>query len=413
MMGGSIDVRSRLGSGTTVQVSLPLMRPPAGSESAQSTPRSSSTSATRDASVELLRDDTTGYAVAIHEYFHIKQTLDRSREYAKVLARYVTEWYGITMCDWDDRCSANVWIIEERDMPEVLHGGAESVPEQKPALIVLCSNATRHSQAEAEKAESQREGIFEHISKPCGPHKLARALRSCLERMQLLKSVHAPQIQVSLHSTASEGFQRLDLPPIHKDDVPIPIQANETLSASQTTRNAQMAIKHCSAGSKHDGDKFPFPSERTFSITSPLSPEVQNLSKWTQATGDMSPLARSGDAGPRMLLVDDNKINLQLLQTFMHKQKYKFVDSAEDGNVAVNAVKDAEKPYDIIFMGKQQTQRSKFFNDQRLCSLLTLTFCRHFNAGDERFRSDSFNPYLRGGAPIQACHDHRPDRPSE
>jgi hypothetical protein len=361
MMGGSIDVRSRLGSGTTVQVSLPLTRPPMGSESAQSTPRSSSSTAIRDPSIDLLRDDTTGCAVAIHEYFHIKQTLDRSREYAKVLARYIIEWYGFTVRDWDDRDGASVWIVEERAIPEVMHSGAKAAAERKPALIVLCSNATRHSEAEAEKAESQLEGVFEHISKPCGPHKLARALRICLERMQLLKSIDVPRLQVSLHPAGGEEFQSLDLPPLHKDDVPIIIQASKTISASHTTRNAQMAIYHHSTDTRRNGDEFPFPSERNYAIASPLSPEVQNLSKWTQTAAEMTPLARSGDTGPRMLLVDDNKINLQLLQTFMHKQKYKFVDSAEDGNVAVNAVKDAEKPYDIIFMGKQirQMQRSK------------------------------------------------------
>jgi hypothetical protein len=351
-MGGSIDVRSRLGSGTTVQVSLPLMRPPLGSESAQSTPHSNSTSTVRDASIELLRDDTTSCAVAIYEYFHIKQTLDRSREYAKVLASYITEWYGITVRDWDDRGGASIWIVEERDVPEVLQSPAQIRPERKPSLIVLCSNATRHSEAEAEKAESQLEGVLEHISKPCGPHKLARALRICLDRMQLLKSMDVPQIQASLHATGGEEFQSLDLPPLHKGGVPITIQANETLLASHSTRNAQMAINHHSTDGRRNGDEFPFPSERMLSMASPLSPEVQNLSKWTQTSADATPLARSGDSGPRMLLVDDNKINLQLLQTFMHKQKYKFVDSAEDGNVAVNAVKDAQKPYDIIFMGK-------------------------------------------------------------
>lgn len=358
MMGGSIDVQSRLGEGTTVQVSLPLMRPPAGSESTQSTPPANSTGATREDSVQLLREDTAGCAVAIHEYFYNTQTPDRSREYAKVLARYVAEWYGLTVYGWDDRDRASVWIIEERDIPKVLHGGAESGSGPNPALIVLCSNATRHSEAEAEKSESQLKGVFEHISKPCGPHKLARALRSCLGRMRLLKSMHVPQVQASLISTESQDFQNLDLPALDKVEAPIPILANETVSASQITRNAQMAVNDRTAGSKYNGNEFPFPSEESCSTASPLSPKVQNLSKWTKKTPEVSALARSGDTGPRILLVDDNKINLQLLQTFMHKQKYNFVDSAEDGNVAVNAVKAAEKPYDIVFMGKQQMQAS-------------------------------------------------------
>lgn len=55
---------------------------------------------------------------------------------------------------------------------------------------------------------------------------------------------------------------------------------------------------------------------------------------------------------PQLLLVDDNKINLRLLETYMRKRKYKLVDSAENGQLAVQAAEDHELGYDIIFMGK-------------------------------------------------------------
>lgn len=56
---------------------------------------------------------------------------------------------------------------------------------------------------------------------------------------------------------------------------------------------------------------------------------------------------------PRVLCVDDNEINLRLLQTFMkRKRKYDFVQGAEDGAVAVNAVKNCPEGFDFIFMGK-------------------------------------------------------------
>ncbi len=113
-----------------------------------------------------------------------------------------------------------------------------------------------------------------------------------------------------------------------------------------------MAIHAQSADVEHNANEFPFPIDRSCSIASPLSPEVQNLSKLSKTESGNSLVAPSEDSGPRILLVDDNKINLQLLQTFMHKQKYYFTDSAEDGNIAVNAGKAAEKPYNIIFMGK-------------------------------------------------------------
>lgn len=53
---------------------------------------------------------------------------------------------------------------------------------------------------------------------------------------------------------------------------------------------------------------------------------------------------------PRLLLVDDNKINLRLLETFMRKRKYEHVDSAMDGKLALEAAEKQGEGYDIIFM---------------------------------------------------------------
>lgn len=55
---------------------------------------------------------------------------------------------------------------------------------------------------------------------------------------------------------------------------------------------------------------------------------------------------------PRILIVDDNNINLRLLQTYMRKRKYKLIDSAVNGQLAVEAAKCHPEGYDIIFMGE-------------------------------------------------------------
>ncbi len=359
MMGGSIELRSKLGEGTSVQVTLPLMRPSPGSESTQTTPRSSSTDATRHDSVQLLREEAAGRTVAIYEYFRDDRRTGTSREYAEVLARYITDWYGFEMWDWDVREKADVLIIEERDIPEIVRDGAEAGSKGFPALVVLCSNATRHYEAEADTSDSQLKGVYEYISKPCGPHKLARALRSCLGKVQLLNPTHIAGSETLPTAIQIEGSGELDLPALNEREAFIPVQASGTVSASRITQNSQMAIHAQSADIERDSNEFPFPIDRSYSIASPLSPEVQHLSKLSKTDSGHSLVAPSGESGPRILLVDDNKINLQLLQTFMYKQKYYFIDSAEDGNIAVNAVKAAEKPYDIIFMGKPQIKCSR------------------------------------------------------
>jgi CheY-like chemotaxis protein len=57
---------------------------------------------------------------------------------------------------------------------------------------------------------------------------------------------------------------------------------------------------------------------------------------------------------PSLLLVDDNKINLSLLRTYMRKRHYTVVDEAENGLEAVRKVEErvraGEGGYDIIFM---------------------------------------------------------------
>ena len=57
---------------------------------------------------------------------------------------------------------------------------------------------------------------------------------------------------------------------------------------------------------------------------------------------------------PRLILVDDNLINLRLLETYMRKRKQPFVDSAQNSLQAVQAAGRNPDGYDIIFMGTLQ-----------------------------------------------------------
>ena len=62
----------------------------------------------------------------------------------------------------------------------------------------------------------------------------------------------------------------------------------------------------------------------------------------------------SGPAEPRrarVLVVDDNSINLNLMLTFMKKRNLEALDSAENGQLAVDAVEKMASGYDLIFMG--------------------------------------------------------------
>jgi CheY-like chemotaxis protein len=356
MTGGSIDIKSRLGEGTTVRVSLPVMRPPAGSEAGQSTPRSINSSAAANDAVQLLREEGVGRLVAIYGYSENPQPPCCSREYCSVLAGYIKEWYGLRVCDWKDRLNADVLIIEERDVPEVLDGEKEAGLEGFPALIVLCANATRHSEAEADTSDAQLAGVVEYLSKPCGPYKLAKALRTCLGRLQVLKSKNIRDSDVHKSGPAGNGSKELDAPAAEDRSKSSSVRTSDTMSPMFGSVSTKSDTPNQSEEKRLDGYEFPFPRDnRSGSV---LSPELQDLSKYVDPTPKVSLLPEAEERRPRILLVDDNKINLQLLQTFMRKKSYQSVDSAQDGNIAVHAVKTTEKPYDIIFMGKSSSTKS-------------------------------------------------------
>ena len=357
MMGGTIGIRSKLGMGTTADVSLPLSRAVPESETVQINSDTQSIHLGHSDSIQSLREEAPNFTVAIFDPFGDDDSQRISREHTQVLTKYVEDWYGFLVRSWDDRAKADILIIDGRDVAQLDLAHRESA-EKRPAVIVMWSDASRHSQAEADAVDSDEEGIFEYLAKPCGPHKLAKALYSCLQRMKLLNG----QSQKNSLTGSIDDSSKLSEIPLSRtgstDAAPIGKEASgsQICSNDPETRDAQPC----------QGEKVTIPTRKRSSSISPLTPHVQNLSSWSDMSPPASPDKRpkphgavpTDDSGPRLLLVDDNKINLQLLQTFMRKRKYKHIDSAEDGSIAVSAFKAAASspspvdtgPYDMVFM---------------------------------------------------------------
>jgi CheY-like chemotaxis protein len=81
---------------------------------------------------------------------------------------------------------------------------------------------------------------------------------------------------------------------------------------------------------------------------------LNNPAPSTAASSSNSPALVDDSSGnqsrPRVLLVDDNEINIRLLLTFLKRQKVMLVDTAEDGRAAVDSVERNLQGYDLIFM---------------------------------------------------------------
>ena len=428
MLKGTVDVQSEVGLGTEVTVRLPLSRLP-GAATPVSTPSSTNTDSPTEKSINTLKSEYRNASIALLGF--------NDKAQGRILRNYVHDWFSLaafssSSCD----SLADVCIIEDENFAELIRH-AQNIK----SIIVLCSNVNRTNTAHRHHLSN----VIEYLSKPIGPRKLAKALRSCLHRARQFQSELGPMIAIQdeespMESVADTVIAGLEMEHLTLDteagEKPLEVQTNGVVTASES-ENAQMAIDSTSCTSETtatEQETFPFPKQDDLSNGKPSQSE-NDTSEAEDAPlrGDLTrrdsrrpalskrmtePLAKSvyphsskalgrydegntlpvkplhdtevaqKDAGqgsrdtrnltisniarhngetsvpekanqpeeqekrpPRLLLVDDNKINLRLLETYMRKRKYAFVDSAENGQLAVQAAEGHELGYDIIFMG--------------------------------------------------------------
>jgi CheY-like chemotaxis protein len=219
------------------------------------------------------------------------------------------------------------------------------------AIALLPSHMTR---ARTESLLAQRFDIYQTITAPFGPRKLARAIAACEEIASRRKS--SPKKTTEPHNESS-GLENAGTspdpdPPQHK--MPLTIQHNSMnpVVQSQWTDHPQELVAPKGTISRQAGSHIFYAKQKSHSS----DPSVSANRKENSPSGNM-PNGTTGLEIPatrgsgRLLLVDDNKINLSLLETFVKRQKRKLsYDSAENGLLAVEAFQQNPSGYDIIFM---------------------------------------------------------------
>ena len=384
MLGGSIDIKSKVHEGTTVEVALPVKRPLPGQTSTQTTPYSDTTAGTGGSSVDKsiyqLQDE---WADASVTFWQSEPLLNGKLQ--KIIESYVQDWYALRCIDQRLVDSSSIVLVDEEDLGPLLDR-LTSTPGRRPALVVMCSVLSRHSAALIQSLNVQVGSAVEFVSEPCGPHKLARSMRLALEKQRVSRLQYPQTINrrpslatmnaagatstVQVPESVTEGLADMDLnPPGMTDDAQV-VQATETFAASQTSQNAQMALHNPVTALRtprnhvSEGDSFPFPMHmqgisgmchesgqgraRNRSVDDEITPMPPPLN---HAGSSSTPRPPTSGVDPRVLLVDDNRINLKLLETFLtNKRKYSGIVQAEDGQQALDAVRASPQPFDVIFM---------------------------------------------------------------
>jgi CheY-like chemotaxis protein len=269
--------------------------------------------------------------------------------------------------------------------------------DKAPIVLALCSHQSRFNRAYS-PSNSTRPHVG-YLAKPVGPLKLARSLVQCLNGIQ---GRLTGGISGSAGSQSSSIVATNDLSNIF-EDLSMSAHSGEILDNSRMAAGSDNARKALESptpnASQERKEEFPFPSSgesKPLSTTVPRSPmatvAASNIERTAKSirlpprspASTPLPLSPLIDApapifsqalrttttaprkdrklpSPRLLLVDDNKINLRLLNMYIKKRGYDVVDLAENGQEAVDkvinsfVVADAEGEsggggYDVIFM---------------------------------------------------------------
>ena len=386
MLGGSIDIKSEVGRGTEVKVSLPLLRA-SSIDTPVSTPNTaSSLGRTPDDSIGIVQAEATGKSVAFYGFESIPEEVTDipTAEVKKVLMQYTQTWYGLeVLTPWPPVKTPDLVIVDEKKLSELL---SDAISEF--SIIALCTNASRYGQQQVQDNSPK----VEFLSKPFGPFKLAKAIRLCLERTKSTRNGMPPLTELSRQNSTNpidslhNEFEALTLIS-GVNSLPLNAQTTGTITAGES-ENELMAVESLSVGGstsmERTGQAFPFPH-----ASEPSSPDRPSNALHRQESARLAlkerktePIQRNrgwspGESShsncivertifpapstiatpsskrlPRILLVDDNKINLRLLKTFMVKREYQLVDSAGNGQSAVQAAEMQTAGYDVIFMGR-------------------------------------------------------------
>ncbi|KAF2642739.1 hypothetical protein P280DRAFT_423680 [Massarina eburnea CBS 473.64] len=278
LLGGDVEVRSEKDHGTKFTVSCPMKR-------SILSPSPATSLILPDRSILNVRKRTDGLNVHFvgfddeDDYFPVKSS--KSKNATKLTKKAVdclcVDWFG--MKTWKHGAAG----APAPDLFMATEAGAQYLrlqynqdPEkaQRAPVVVVCRGA---ASAQSTTAITVPGLIIECTAQPCGPHKLSRALSSCLDRW-------ANRVMVESIST-------------------------DTTSISP--RISQLNLKeNCSP----PNPRVPIPAEPSRpTIASTISaPEIRSFnSKPVQLAVPSISL--------NCLAVDDNPINLRLLQTFVQK----------------------------------------------------------------------------------------------
>ncbi|KAF5601055.1 histidine kinase [Fusarium pseudocircinatum] len=355
-LGGTLEVKSEQDKGTEIEVRLRLEPVPQNPKPEE--PMASMVKQLRGRSLVLLEAS---------EDFHSKTITKQVEVRNEALMEIFSSWFNMKAAREVDTDVPNADFylyceppsaktLEKRFEETAIDGGRN----KKAPIIIISLNeeeAAKISRAQT-KALARLSDVVEVIPQPCGPRKLAQVFSRCLNRIgevrkdddnrNLIQSAQTDGKQSSQNTPDREDATEQMNSKLHKDKSNKPDWVETTTSPLPRGKEEQSRSINDSRNNSQNNKKKESNEE--------FRKEVNN--RPSQNTRKQKKPEMPGKA--HVLLVDDNKINLNLLTMFMKKCGFSY-EEAENGEEAVDTFKkstigDAEqgtpvkKHFDYILM---------------------------------------------------------------
>ncbi|KAL6871105.1 histidine kinase [Trichoderma novae-zelandiae] len=302
---GDVSIRSELGVGTVASVTLPLEQLPLSSGPAPTI------SDEEEKAFKEQVEDLKGLRVRIPM---------ANSDWRRAVVNICREWLHMEVIPNtpDTAVTPDLVLWSYMDL-EQLSEDIETF--DKTPNVVVCSNAlVAYRQSHVFK-KAGSPAIFEFISQPTGPRKLARTLHSAYTRW--MSSSNSP--------TASSSVPMVARRPKGPKRTP------STFSAAHNLRPP--LSRPATAISESSTPVW------TSEISSPASPGSKAESPSMALGESLTPR----DKQIKFLLVDDNYINLKVLSTYMRKRNIAF-NEAKNGQEAVDCFLSHPGAYACVLM---------------------------------------------------------------
>ncbi|WYZ40907.1 hypothetical protein EsH8_IV_001248 [Colletotrichum jinshuiense] len=390
-LGGTIQVWSKIGQGTKVTVRLPLQPAIPVSPNNRLPPSYASFNEFEASVSELggLRVKLLGFPTD-YGVQRVEDLTGSTIPEGTLIGNVCREWLQMQIVDESDadQLLPDMILSTERHLDRLLYerrNGIISTP-----VVVICRNALIARRLATSPRFTGKKVIFEFISQPIGPRKLAKVLLLSFRRWTKSQAGAIPTpTAMSLASVAASSTNGNT--PTGPELMKSAGESNETLP--ELPAEDELSLKPTPTEDQTPED----PQTEDADSGNVVLADRRKETSTPVLNGTASTREPKQASSPKFLLVDDNPLNLKILASYMQKLGHKY-HNAMDGRQAIEVFQQGAGEFQCILMdismpvmdGFEATRRIRALEAERglsRCHVFALTGLASASAQQEAFAS--------------------------